>query len=156
MCIGPGTGIAPFRSIVNERINKHNLTNNHIYFGCRSRTKDFYFEREWSALSARNACRVHAAFSRDQPEKIYVQDVLWLDRDDIFELIDNDKCYVLIAGNSKRMPQDVMAFLERIVAHGLLNIKQGLAENTETAERLAKDYIQNLEKQKSIQLETWS
>jgi sulfite reductase alpha subunit-like flavoprotein len=153
--IGPGTGVAPFRSIINERINKHNLNNNYLYFGCRSQAKDFYFESEWNELRSKGACQTYAAFSRDQTEKIYVQDLLWKNRDDVFRLIEQEQCFILIAGNSKRMPEDVMAFLEKIVSHGLFTVRR-VADTSEEANQMAKEYIRNLESHKRIQLETWA
>lgn len=148
ICIGPGTGVAPFRSIINERIFKLKLTDNELYFGCRSKDKDYYFEREWTQIEHDHPgmLNVHAAFSRDQPEKIYVQDLLLKNEQRVFDLIMNGQCYVLIAGNSKRMPQDVLAILEKIIIKNLFPHD----------ESKAKDFIKTLETQKRIQLETWS
>lgn len=119
---------------------------------------DFYFEKEWYEMQESGHLRIYPAFSRDQMEKIYVQDVMWKNREEVFDLIDERMCYVLIAGNAKRMPQDVMAFLEKIVVEGLRR-KKNLAveeEEEEDMTQLAKEYIRNLEIQKRIQLETWS
>lgn len=100
------------------------------------------------------SCEIYPAFSRDQPEKIYVQDVMWQNRDEMFRLIDKEGSYVLIAGNSKRMPEDVSAFLEKIISYGLLNEKQ--ADNSEHSNSIAKEYVRSMEAQRRIQLETWS
>ena len=147
ICIGPGTGVAPFRSIINERIYKQNCDQNYLYFGCRSRTKDYYFESEWEQSLSKhpNFLSVNVAFSRDQEEKVYVQDLLLKNSDQIFNLLNSLDAYILIAGNSKRMPEDVLAILEKIIA-------QNLNEDLE----LAKTYMKNLETRKRIQLETWS
>ncbi len=146
ICIGPGTGIAPFRSIINERIFKFNFKENHLYFGCRSKNKDFYFENEWKNIRdeyPEHFC-LHTAFSRDQPEKIYVQDLMLENSNSVFNLLENLDAYILIAGNSKRMPQDVIAYLEKIVNENVSN------------EYLAKEYVKNLQTKKRIQMETWS
>ena len=154
VCIGPGTGVAPFRSIINERVHSLGVKQNYLYFGCRSREKDYYFESEWREMSSKGDCRVYAAFSRDQPEKIYVQDVMWTNRVEMFRLIDRDECLILLAGNSKRMPDDVMAYLEKIIAEGLLETKR--AENREEADLAAKEYVRGLDLKRRIQMETWS
>lgn len=152
ICIGPGTGIAPFRSILLERIYKHNYDENHLYFGCRSKLKDFYFEAEWAKIQQeypKQFC-LNAAFSRDQEEKVYVQDLLLANSKLVFSLIDKSNAYVLIAGSSKRMPQDVLAYLERIIKENLFN------SESEVDEKLVKNYIKNLNLNKRIQMETWS
>lgn len=153
VCIGPGTGVAPFRSLILERINS-GAHDNTIYFGCRSRHKDFYFEAEWSEMSSKSTCRVYTAFSRDQPEKVYVQDVMWTNRDEMFRLIDRDQCCILIAGSSKRMPDDVLAYLEKIVAAGLLASQRAMSQDE--ADVAAKEYVREMDVRKRIQMETWS
>ena len=156
LCVGPGTGVAPFRSILYERIYKHNIADNHLYFGCRNRLKDYYFEKEWADTQAMHpAClHVNPAFSRDQIEKIYVQDLLLNHSSQVFELLYNKDALVLIAGNSKRMPEDVLAILEKIIAtHLINNIENG---EEETPENMAKCYINKLKSSLRIQLETWS
>ena len=83
--IGPGTGIAPFRAFVQERlaIEKSNgqhtngvvedKANTLVFFGCRSKNSDFYFKEEWEALHASGQITFDLAASRDQEDKIYVQ-----------------------------------------------------------------------------------
>uniref|UniRef100_H2Z1M6 NADPH-dependent diflavin oxidoreductase 1 n=1 Tax=Ciona savignyi TaxID=51511 RepID=H2Z1M6_CIOSA len=63
--IGPGTGIAPFRSAAHERTDKGTT----VFFGCRKSSSDFYFRDEWEDLDV----DLHVACSRDQEDKIYVQ-----------------------------------------------------------------------------------
>ena len=151
ICIGPGTGVAPFRSIINERIYKYGCGENHLYFGCRSASKDYYFEKEWSNTQENfpNYLGLHPAFSRDQNEKIYVQDLLLKNSNQVYDLINNKDVLILIAGNSKRMPEDVIAILEKIIA-------ENLRSNNENADDLAKSYIDKLKTDQRIQLETWS
>jgi sulfite reductase alpha subunit-like flavoprotein len=68
--VGPGTGCAPFRSFIQERIT--NLTevlhnpSNILFFGCRSETKDFFCHEEWLPLIKNNQLQLFTAFSRDQ------------------------------------------------------------------------------------------
>ncbi|CAF0704318.1 unnamed protein product [Brachionus calyciflorus] len=157
ICIGPGTGVAPFRSIINERIFKYNLGDNYLYFGCRSRTKDYYFEHEWNEIKEKNSnwLSIYPAFSRDQEEKIYVQDLMLKNSEKIFDLVHNLGCNILIAGNSKRMPEDVLAILEKII---VMNAnKLGFEKSdAEKIEEFAKKYVNNLSLQNRLQLETWS
>lgn len=82
--VGPGTGCAPFRSFIQERIALANtgevVAPILFFFGCRNKSKDFLYEADWKAWSAgQNVLSVEVggdvfvAFSRDQPEKVYVQ-----------------------------------------------------------------------------------
>lgn len=157
ICVGPGTGVAPFRSIINERIFKFNMENNHLYFGCRSKYKDYYFEKEWDQIKHSHANYLHLfpAFSRDQDEKIYVQDLMMQNSDIIFDLIHHSESFILIAGNSKRMPEDVLATLEKIIkknAH-----KLGMNEiDEEKMEEFSKKYVFDLGIRNRLQMETWS
>ncbi|MFI5334682.1 MAG: hypothetical protein ACHQT8_05920, partial [Chlamydiales bacterium] len=71
--IGPGTGVAPFRAFMQERLSLEHPGKNWLFFGERNRTTDYFYEEFWSSLSAQNKLRLDLAFSRDQSEKIYVQ-----------------------------------------------------------------------------------
>ena len=64
----------------------------------------------------------------------------------VFNLIHSSNAYVLIAGNSERMPQDVLAYLEKIIKQNV-----NLTDDLEV-----KEYIKNLQSKKRIQMETWS
>nr|KAF6486105.1 NADPH dependent diflavin oxidoreductase 1 [Rousettus aegyptiacus] len=63
--VGPGTGVAPFRAAVQERVAQ-GRTENFLFFGCRQRDQDFYWEAEWKELEERGCLRLVTAFSRDQ------------------------------------------------------------------------------------------
>ena len=70
--IGPGTGVAPFRSFIQ---NMHSLSlakENHLilFFGCRNEKGDFHFKEEWKELEKNNQLKFFCAFSRDQEEKM--------------------------------------------------------------------------------------
>lgn len=144
ICIGPGTGVAPFRSILYERINHRQfVSDNFLYFGCRSESKDFYFRDEWGKLSESGSLNLLTAFSRDQADKVYVQDLLIKNSTQMYEMIVNRQATILIAGSSNRMPQDVLANLEKLLSEHL-----GVEE--------AKEAIKSMELKRRIQLETWS
>ena len=76
--VGPGTGVAPFRAFVQERRAAAASGRNWLFFGDRSFTHDFLYQLEWQdALKDGSLARMDVAFSRDQPEKIYVQHRIW-------------------------------------------------------------------------------
>ena len=76
--VGPGTGVAPFRAFVQERRATQAKGRNWLFFGDRSFTHDFLYQTEWQdALKDGALTRMDVAFSRDTPEKVYVQHRLW-------------------------------------------------------------------------------
>uniref|UniRef100_A0A8D2DJR8 NADPH-dependent diflavin oxidoreductase 1 n=1 Tax=Sciurus vulgaris TaxID=55149 RepID=A0A8D2DJR8_SCIVU len=70
--VGPGTGVAPFRAAVQERVAQ-GQTGNFLFFGCRWRDQDFYWAAEWQELEKRGCLTLVTAFSREQGQKVYVQ-----------------------------------------------------------------------------------
>lgn len=148
--IGPGTGVAPFRGFVQERVAMARRTVEKngpdglndwgrivLYFGCRKSDQDFLYKDEWSEhlkeLHGKFAMRT--AFSREPPykadgSKIYVQDLIWEDRDSIGEAILNNKAYVYICGDAKNMAKSVEETLAKILgeAKGGSAAKEGVAE----------------------------
>uniref|UniRef100_A0A2K5L3T6 NADPH-dependent diflavin oxidoreductase 1 n=1 Tax=Cercocebus atys TaxID=9531 RepID=A0A2K5L3T6_CERAT len=70
--VGPGTGVAPFRAAIQERVAQ-GQTRNFLFFGCRWRDQDFYWEAEWQELETRDCLTLVPAFSREQEQKVYVQ-----------------------------------------------------------------------------------
>ena len=76
--VGPGTGVAPFRAFVQERRASKAKGRNWLFFGDRTFTHDFLYQTEWQdALKDGGLTRMDVAFSRDTPEKIYVQHRIW-------------------------------------------------------------------------------
>lgn len=73
VCIATGTGIAPFRSLISESHSIQDSDPIVLFFGCRGKTKDFYFSEEWPSFAN---CIVQTAFSRDQDKKVYVHHVM--------------------------------------------------------------------------------
>src|SRR5690606_12962695 len=73
--IGPGTGIAPFRAFLQDRVASGATGRNWLFFGDQKRATDFLYEEEWQEYLAKGQLtRLDTAFSRDQILKIYVQD----------------------------------------------------------------------------------
>ncbi|GAA1481476.1 bifunctional nitrate reductase/sulfite reductase flavoprotein subunit alpha [Gordonia sinesedis] len=114
--IGPGTGIAPFRAFLHERRALGHTGRNWLFFGEQHSATDFYYRDELtSMLSDGLLTRLDVAFSRDQPEKIYVQDRM---REHGAELYDwlHAGAHVYVCGDASRMAKDVDATLKGIVA----------------------------------------
>ena len=76
--VGPGTGVAPFRAFVQERRATQATGKSWLFFGDRSFTHDFLYQLDWQEALADGALtRMDVAFSRDTPEKVYVQHKIW-------------------------------------------------------------------------------
>jgi sulfite reductase (NADPH) flavoprotein alpha-component len=114
--IGPGTGVAPFRAFVQERRATGASGRSWLFFGDRSFTHDFLYQLEWQdALADKSLTRMDVAFSRDQPEKVYVQDRLWERRRDVVGWLDNG-AFLYVCGDAKSMARDVRTALGRAYA----------------------------------------
>jgi sulfite reductase (NADPH) flavoprotein alpha-component len=109
--IGPGTGIAPFRAFVQERRATGATGRSWLFFGDRSFTDDFLYQLEWQeALADKALTRMDVAFSRDQPEKVYVQHRLWQRRRDVIDWLDGG-AFIYVCGDAKAMAKDVRTAL---------------------------------------------
>jgi sulfite reductase (NADPH) flavoprotein alpha-component len=114
--VGPGTGVAPFRAFVQERRATHAKGRNWLFFGDRSFTHDFLYQTEWQdALKDGALTRMDVAFSRDTPEKVYVQHRLWEKRADLVAWLDGGAT-LYVCGDAKQMAKDVRATLVRAYA----------------------------------------
>lgn len=112
--IGPGTGIAPFRSFVAHRDATGAEGRNWVFFGDQHFTTDFLYQTEWQNwLETGVLTRMNVAFSRDQDEKIYVQHKLWQQRKELVAWIDSG-AYVYICGAKEPMSVDVENMLVKI------------------------------------------
>ena len=127
--IGPGTGVAPFRAFVQERRATGASGRSWLFFGDRSFTHDFLYQLEWQdALADKSLTRMDVAFSRDRPEKVYVQHRLWGCRRDVVDWLDNG-AFLYVCGDAKSMAKDVRAMLVRAYA----DVKALTAEASERA-----------------------
>ena len=116
-----------------------------LFFGCRGKKKDFFFESEWSSMQDNGELLLYTAFSRDQDQKIYVQHKLEEAGELIWDFIHNKDSYFFIAGNAKQMPNDVINSLKKIIEkYGNMN------------EEEAELYFKKLEMKRRFQCETWS
>lgn len=130
LAIAPGTGIAPMRALIHERIAHMNSGENIVIYGGRNKNADFFFRDEWEELGV----KVFTAFSRDQPEKIYVQDVIRQQAKLICSLVERNAA-VCLCGSAGKMPQAVrMALCDALVIGGL-------APDTESAKYIFEQQV---------------
>ena len=112
--IGPGTGVAPFRAFVQHRRERGDQGKNWLFFGERRFTHDFLYQLEWQEAVAEGALtRMDVAFSRDQPEKVYVQHRLWEQRHELWAWL-QEGTVLYLCGDATGMTKDVEAVLRRI------------------------------------------
>ncbi len=114
--IGPGTGVAPFRAFMQERDAVGARGRNWLVFGHRNYPHDFLYQLEWQDLLKRGMlARLDVAFSRDQPEKRYVQHALWDARRELYAWV-REGAAIYVCGDANAMAKDVHATLQRILA----------------------------------------
>lgn len=113
--IGPGTGIAPFRSFVYERSERGASGRNWLLFGDRHMHCDFLYQAEWQEhLATDTLARIDLAFSRDQDHKIYVQDRLKENAAEVIAWLDGG-ANIYVCGAKDPMSKDVDAALIEIL-----------------------------------------
>ena len=142
--IGPGTGIAPFRAFMQERDANESEGKNWLFFGNPNFTQDFLYQTEWQGyVKSGLLTKLSLAFSRDQADKIYVQDRLRENGKEVFEWLEQG-AHFYVCGDALRMAKDVeSALLELVAVHG----------NKSEAE--AKEYVTNLRKSKRYQKDVY-
>ncbi|MGE7991456.1 molybdopterin-dependent oxidoreductase [Pseudomonas sp. NPDC089554] len=119
--VGPGTGIAPFRAFLEEREARGAAGRNWLFFGEQHEACDFYYREQLLAWQASGHLRLSTAFSRDQAEKVYVQQRMLEQGAELWRWL-QDGAYFYICGDAQRMAKDVDAALRQVVAqHGLMN-----------------------------------
>jgi sulfite reductase (NADPH) flavoprotein alpha-component len=113
--IGPGTGIAPFRGFLHERRSLGAKGPNWLFFGERSASTDFLYRDELDAMRADgHLTRLDTAFSRDQQDKVYVQDRMLEQAPEFWSWLQNGAS-VYVCGDASRMAKDVHTTLQTIV-----------------------------------------
>ncbi len=140
--IGPGTGVAPFRAFLQERDARGATGESWLFFGNPHFTDDFLYQSEWQDYVRRGVLsRIDLAFSRDQPEKIYVQDKLRARGAEIFAWLERG-AHLYLCGDQHRMAKDVELALHDIVAEqgGLGDAEaESYLEALRAAQRFQKD-----------------
>ena len=119
--IGPGTGVAPFRAFMQERDAVGARGRNWLVFGHRNNTHDFLYQLDWQDLLKRGVLtRLDVAFSRDQPEKRYVQHTLWDARRELHAWV-QDGAAIYVCGDANAMAKDVHTTLQQILGEAALD-----------------------------------
>lgn len=134
--IGPGTGIAPFRAFIEERLHTNATGENWLFFGERNKDTDFYYEDFLKPLVESKKLYLSTAFSRDQEEKVYVQHKMLEQKQKLFSWIEQG-AIIYVCGDAKKMAKDVNNALLQI-----LSSEKGFSEEE------AKTYLKNLRKEK--------
>ncbi|HCF7931954.1 TPA: NADPH-dependent assimilatory sulfite reductase flavoprotein subunit [Klebsiella michiganensis] len=120
--IGPGTGIAPFRAFMQQRAAEGAEGKNWLFFGNPHFTEDFLYQVEWQSYVKEGVLsRIDLAWSRDQQQKVYVQDKLREQGAELWRWI-NDGAHIYVCGDANRMAKDVeQTLLEVIAEYGAMD-----------------------------------
>jgi sulfite reductase (NADPH) flavoprotein alpha-component len=117
--VGPGTGVAPFRAFLQERLARKASGRSWLFFGHQHEKTDFFYRDELDGfLATGTLTRLTTAWSRDGDRKIYVQDRMREAGDELFRWLE-DGAHFYVCGDASRMAADVDRALRDIVAnHG--------------------------------------
>jgi sulfite reductase (NADPH) flavoprotein alpha-component len=142
--VGPGTGVAPFRAFVEHRAAVGASGKNWLFFGDQHYTYDFLYQLEWQDfLKDGSLTRLDVAFSRDQPEKVYVQDRMIAHAKDLYQWLE-EGAHFYVCGDANRMAHDVHEALISVV-------ENQAAVSREAAEA----YVEDLKKAKRYQRDVY-
>ena len=142
--VGPGTGVAPFRAFLEERQATGATGDNWLFFGDQRRASDFLYEEQFTAMVLDGVLtRLDTAFSRDQKEKIYVQDRMRENAAELWEWLERG-AYFYVCGDASRMAKEVEQTLTEAVLAGL----QCTLEQ-------ATEYVSTMKKQKRYQRDVY-
>lgn len=142
--IGPGTGIAPFIAFVEEREEKGSTGENWLFFGCRYEKQDFLYADELRNLANRGFIKLFTAFSRDGPEKVYVQNRIRENGSELWDLINVQGAHIYVCGDGAKMSGDVDKALQEIISvHGDMTSDDAML------------YLQTLAENKRYQRDVW-
>ncbi len=135
--VGPGTGIAPFRAFLQERQFRKAGGKNWLLFGDRNKATDYIYQDEIEAMQSSGLIsRLDLAFSRDQEEKIYVQDKMRENGAEMFSWLEDGGSFY-VCGDANYMAKDVdKALHELIEKHGNKSTEQAI------------EYINKMKKEK--------
>jgi sulfite reductase (NADPH) flavoprotein alpha-component len=142
--VGPGTGVAPFRSFLEEREEIEAKGKTWLFFGDQHFSSDFLYQVDWQRwLKEGVLTRMDVAFSRDQEEKVYVQHRMLEKSFDLYQWL-KEGAYLYICGDEKNMAKDVH--------HTLIEILKKEGQMTEWE---AETYLSDLKKEKRYQRDVY-
>ena len=142
--IGPGTGIAPFRSFMQQREAEEASGENWLFFGNPNYTQDFLYQTEWQRFVKDGVVnKISLAFSRDQEQKVYVQHRMLEQGAELYQWLEQG-AYLYVCGDANHMAKDVQdALVQIVIEHG--------AKSEEQAEQ----YISDLRRAKRYQKDVY-
>ncbi|KAF7975974.1 hypothetical protein HWV62_8118 [Athelia sp. TMB] len=147
ICVGPGTGVAPMRAVIEDRIEQGSKRNT-LYFGCRHAAKDQHYSAEFKEHAEKQDLVYRVACSRDGPEGVkrtYVQDLLEEDGKVVWEALSVQGGWLYISGSSNQMPAGVKRAVRAAAeTHGKLS------------EDEAKEFVAKMERNGRLIEECWS
>jgi sulfite reductase (NADPH) flavoprotein alpha-component len=125
--IGPGTGVAPFRAFLHERMATKAPGRNWLFFGHQRSNYDFFYEDELAGMkAARVLTRLTLAWSRDGDQKIYVQDRMRDVGRDLWAWI-AEGAHVYVCGDAKNMAKDVeRALIDVVASYGVRSVNDAV------------------------------
>ncbi|MEO5916944.1 MAG: assimilatory sulfite reductase (NADPH) flavoprotein subunit [Luteolibacter sp.] len=142
--VGPGTGVAPFRAFVEHRAAQGSCGKNWLFFGDQHYTYDFLYQLEWQDFLKDGALtRLDVAFSRDQPEKVYVQDRMIERSKELYQWLE-EGAHFYVCGDANRMANDVHQALVSVVES-----QAGISREA------AEAYVEDLKKTKRYQRDVY-
>ena len=143
--VGPGTGIAPFRAFMEQRVHDGGGGKNWLFFGDQSAKTEFYYKDEIEGwLDEGHLYRFTTAWSRDQEEKIYVQHRLKEHGAEIWEWFERG-AYFYICGDKQFMAKDVhQALIDIAIEHGGMSEDDATYFIEQTMMREQKRYLRDV------------
>ena len=142
--VGPGTGVAPFRAFVEHCAALGSPGKNWLFFGDQHYTYDFLYQLEWQDFLKEGALtRLDVAFSRDQPEKVYVQDRMIQQAKELYQWLE-EGAHFYVCGDANRMAHDVHEALISVV-----EFQAGVSREA------AEAYVEDLKKTKRYQRDVY-
>lgn len=142
--VGPGTGIAPFRSFVEHRAEQDGAGKSWLFFGDQHYMYDFLYQLEWQDhLQSGALTHLDLAFSRDQPEKVYVQDRIIERSAELYQWLE-EGAHFYVCGDATRMARDVHEALISVV-----EFQAGITREA------AEEYVDELKKSKRYQRDVY-
>ncbi len=142
--IGAGTGVAPYRSFMEEREEREAEGDNWLFFGDQHFTTDFLYQTEWQGWYKDGLLtRIDTAFSRDQDEKIYVQHRILEQSKSVFEWLERG-AFLYVCGDKDRMAGDVHEALRTVIV-----------KESGRSEEEAEAYLKELRSEKRYQRDVY-
>uniref|UniRef100_T1ILV8 NADPH--cytochrome P450 reductase n=1 Tax=Strigamia maritima TaxID=126957 RepID=T1ILV8_STRMM len=143
--IGPGTGLAPFRGFIQERDKQRQqdkcVGETILYFGCRHEKEDYLYKDELDEYVKNGTLtKLHVAFSRDQPEKIYVNHLLSQNASEVWHIIGENNGHIYVCGDARNMAREVHQIIVGIVeTEGKMSKSDAFRRSTVQGQHIVED-----------------